>query len=124
MLKIKKKNIFEIASEIKRLSLLGEKGEINEKDLKGGTITITNIGSIGGTYAKPILYIPEVAILAIGRMRKIPSFNEKNEVIPKNIVELSWSADHRVIDGATIAKFSNLIKNYIENPFNMIIDLK
>lgn len=67
---------------------------------------------------------PEVAIGAIGRVQVLPRFNSKGEVIRASIMQVSWSADHRIIDGATMARFSNLWKAYLENPSSMILDLK
>lgn len=114
---VQQKTIFEIASEIHRLTQLAKKGAIPLSDLKGGTITLSNIGSIGGTYANPIIVSNESAIVALGSARKLPRFNEdSNAMISKQIMPISWSADHRVIDGATIAQFSNTWKSFIENP--------
>ena len=72
----------------------------------------------------PIALPPEVAIGAIGRTRKIPKFDENDRVIPVSVMNVSWSADHRIIDGATVANFSNLWKSYIEKPTTMLFDLK
>ncbi|XP_043555624.1 lipoamide acyltransferase component of branched-chain alpha-keto acid dehydrogenase complex, mitochondrial isoform X3 [Chiloscyllium plagiosum] len=79
---------------------------------------------IGGTYAKPVILPPEVAIGAIGKIQVLPRFNDKGEVIKAQIMNISWSADHRIIDGATMARFSNLWKSYLENPASMLLDLK
>jgi 2-oxoisovalerate dehydrogenase E2 component (dihydrolipoyl transacylase) len=117
-------SLMEISVELNRLSALGEQGKLGEADLKGGTFSISNVGTIGGTYASPILVVPEVAICALGKMRKIPVFNEKNEVVGKQVVNISWSADHRIVDGATIARFSNALKFYIENPIALMTGLK
>lgn len=56
--------------------------------------------------------------------QKLPRFNEKDEVVAKYIMNVSWSADHRIIDGATLARFSELWRSYLENPSSMIMDLK
>ena len=85
---------------------------------------MSNIGSIGGTYASPVIVVPEVAIGAIGRIQKLPRFDEKGNVVPVQIFNISWAADHRVIDGATMANFSNLWKKYLENPSLMLFDLR
>ena len=114
----------EIAVELSRLMQLGGSGKLAPADLSGGTFTLSNIGTIGGTYAKLLLFVPEVAIGAIGRIQKVPRFNDKDEVIAVHIVNVSWSADHRVIDGATMARFSNQWKHYVENPSTLIMDLK
>lgn len=118
------KSIFEIASELNRLQSLASTSKLTPGDLNGGTFTLSNIGSIGGTYMKPVILPPEVAIGALGKIQKLPRFDHENKVIPVNIMQISWSADHRVIDGATMARFSNLVKKYIENLNLLLIDLK
>ncbi|XP_077980987.1 lipoamide acyltransferase component of branched-chain alpha-keto acid dehydrogenase complex, mitochondrial-like [Glandiceps talaboti] len=117
-------SVFEIAAELNRLHQLGLAGQLGTKDLSGGTFTFSNIGSIGGTYAKPILMLPEVAIGALGKIQAVPRFDEDDQVYKAYVMNVSWSADHRVIDGATMARFSNLWKSYVENPETMIFDLK
>ncbi|KAM5256612.1 lipoamide acyltransferase component of branched-chain alpha-keto acid dehydrogenase complex, mitochondrial isoform 2-T2 [Ctenodactylus gundi] len=117
-------SIFDIATELNRLQKLGSSGQLSTTDLTGGTFTLSNIGSIGGTYAKPVILPPEVAIGAIGSIKALPRFNQKGEVYKAQIVNVSWSADHRVIDGATMSRFSNLWKSYLENPAFMLLDLK
>ncbi|XP_064625615.1 lipoamide acyltransferase component of branched-chain alpha-keto acid dehydrogenase complex, mitochondrial-like [Lineus longissimus] len=117
-------NILEIGAEINRLQALGTAGKLGQSDITGGTFSLSNIGSIGGTYAKPIILPPEVAIGAIGKIQALPRFGSNGEVIKAHIMQVSWSADHRVIDGATMARFSNLWKSYLENPSSMILDLK
>ncbi|KAM9280293.1 lipoamide acyltransferase component of branched-chain alpha-keto acid dehydrogenase complex, mitochondrial isoform 3-T4 [Cariama cristata] len=79
---------------------------------------------IGGTYTKPVILPPEVAIGALGKIQVLPRFNRKGEVFKAQIMNVSWSADHRIIDGATMARFSNLWKSYLENPASMLLDLK
>ena len=122
--KVQLLSVFEIAQELNRLQELGYAGKLGDKDLKGGTFALSNIGSIGGTYAKPVIFPPQVAIGAIGKVQILPRFNEHDEVIKTHNVKVSWSADHRVLDGATIARFSNLMKDYLEEPGSMILDLR
>ncbi|KAI4872913.1 hypothetical protein NFI96_005295 [Prochilodus magdalenae] len=117
-------SVFEIAVELNRLQTLGTSGQLGTADLTGGTFTLSNIGSIGGTYAKPVILPPEVAIGALGKLQVLPRFNAKDEVVKAHIMNVSWSADHRVIDGATMCRFSNLWKAYLENPASMVLDLK
>ncbi|XP_026861211.2 lipoamide acyltransferase component of branched-chain alpha-keto acid dehydrogenase complex, mitochondrial [Electrophorus electricus] len=117
-------SVFDIAVELNRLQTLGSSGQLGTADLTGGTFTLSNIGSIGGTYAKPMILPPEVAIGALGKMQVLPRFNEKDEVVKAHIMNLSWSADHRIIDGATMSRFSNLWRSYLENPAVMVLDLK
>ncbi|XP_052447150.1 lipoamide acyltransferase component of branched-chain alpha-keto acid dehydrogenase complex, mitochondrial [Carassius gibelio] len=117
-------SIFEIAVELNRLQTLGLAGQLGTPDLTGGTFTLSNIGSIGGTYAKPVILPPEVAIGALGKIQVLPRFNHKGEVVKAHVMNVSWSADHRIIDGATMSRFSNLWRSYLENPASMVLDLK
>ncbi|KAG9266636.1 lipoamide acyltransferase component of branched-chain alpha-keto acid dehydrogenase complex, mitochondrial [Astyanax mexicanus] len=117
-------SVFEIAVELNRLQSLGAAGQLGTAELTGGTFTLSNIGSIGGTYAKPVILPPEVAIGALGKLQVLPRFNAKDEVVKAHIMNISWSADHRIIDGATMCRFSNLWKSYLENPGSMVLDLK
>uniref|UniRef100_A0A8C5WGM3 Dihydrolipoamide acetyltransferase component of pyruvate dehydrogenase complex n=1 Tax=Leptobrachium leishanense TaxID=445787 RepID=A0A8C5WGM3_9ANUR len=118
------KSIFEIAADLNNLQKLGSTGQLGAGDLTGGTFTLSNIGSIGGTYAKPVILPPEVAIGAIGKMQVVPRFNSRDQVVKAQTINVSWSADHRIIDGATMSRFSNLWKSYLENPSSMLLDLK
>ncbi|XP_048833099.1 lipoamide acyltransferase component of branched-chain alpha-keto acid dehydrogenase complex, mitochondrial [Brienomyrus brachyistius] len=117
-------SIFDIAVELNRLQSLGTSGQLGTSDLTGGTFTISNIGSIGGTYTKPVILPPEVAIGALGKVQVLPRFNSKGEVVKAHIMNVSWSADHRIIYGATMCRFSNLWKSYLEDPATMVFDLK
>ena len=121
---VQDKNIMDVAAEIHRLTESGAKGNLAPSDLQGGTLTVSNIGTIGGTYAKPCLVSSELGIVALGRMQKLPRFDEAGNVVAKQILPVSWSADHRVIDGATIARFGNMWKNLIENPITISAYLK
>ncbi|KAI9274274.1 2-oxoacid dehydrogenases acyltransferase-domain-containing protein [Phascolomyces articulosus] len=121
---VQDKTVMDVAAEIHRLTELGAKNSIPPSDLQGGTLTVSNIGTIGGTYANPCLVSNELAIVALGRMQKLPRFDEAGNVIAKQILPVSWSADHRVIDGATIARFGNMWKNLIENPITVSAYLK
>ncbi|XP_051557516.1 lipoamide acyltransferase component of branched-chain alpha-keto acid dehydrogenase complex, mitochondrial-like isoform X2 [Myxocyprinus asiaticus] len=117
-------SVFDIAEEINRLQALGSAGQLGTADLTSGTFTLSNIGSIGGTFAKPVILPPEVAIGALGKIQVLPRFNSRDEVVKAHIMNVSWSADHRVIDGATMSRFSNLWRSYLENPAAMVLDLK
>ncbi|MFQ3230490.1 2-oxo acid dehydrogenase subunit E2 [Reinekea sp.] len=117
-------SLAEISQEIKRLTQAGRAGRLSPADLKGGTVTISNIGSIGGTITTPIVNAPEVAIVGIGRIQSLPRFNSAGEVVAREIIQTSWSGDHRVLDGGTIARFSNCWKSYLETPMSMMLTLK
>ncbi|CAF87387.1 unnamed protein product, partial [Tetraodon nigroviridis] len=121
-------SVFQLAQELNRLQALGAAGQLGSADLSGGTFTLSNIGSvragIGGTYAKPVILPPEVAIGALGKIQILPRFDAGGQVVRAHIMNVSWSADHRIIDGATMCRFSNLWKEYLENPASMVLDLK
>jgi 2-oxoisovalerate dehydrogenase E2 component (dihydrolipoyl transacylase) len=119
-----RKSIVEIANELTRLTDLAREGRVSPADLKGGTITISNIGAIGGTVATPIINKPEVAIVALGKVQQLPRFDNKGHVVARSIMQISWSGDHRVIDGGTIARFTNLWKKYLEEPSAMLVAMR
>ncbi len=113
--------LLDVAREVNRLTESARSGVINPADLAGGSITISNIGVIGGTAAMPIINKPEVAIVALGKIQKLPRFDANNNVISRNILTVSWSGDHRIIDGGTIARFNKLWKQYLEQPQTMLL---
>ncbi|CAL1280448.1 unnamed protein product [Larinioides sclopetarius] len=117
-------SILQVASELNRLHDLGRKGSLNANDLSGGTFSLSNIGAIGGTYARPVILSPEVAIGAVGKIQALPRFDQNDHVVKRHIMQVSWTADHRVIDGATICRFSNLWKSYLEDPATMLLHLR
>ncbi|KAL4910647.1 hypothetical protein BDW74DRAFT_1109 [Aspergillus multicolor] len=117
-------SILNIAREISRLSALGQEGKLTPADLSGGTITVSNIGNIGGTYVSPVIVTNELAILGVGRARMIAVFDEAGQVSKEEVVNFSWSADHRVIDGATMARMANKVKELIEAPERMLVSLR
>ena len=116
-------SLLEIATEVARLTEAARAGRVAQDDLKGGTITISNIGALGGTYAAPIINAPEVAIVALGRTQKLPRFDQAGNVTARSIMTVSWAGDHRIIDGGTIARFSNCLKGYLEEPHTMLLHL-
>ncbi|KAK6344526.1 hypothetical protein TWF696_008160 [Orbilia brochopaga] len=117
-------SIMEIAAELARLQAAGSAGKLGAADLKGGTITLSNIGNVGGTYVAPVIVTSEVAIMGIGRTKVVPAFDKHNTVVPKTIVNFSWSADHRVVDGGTMARMASLVKRYCEEPELLVSKLR
>lgn len=117
-------NILSIAAELSRLQALASQGKLKPADFQGGTITVSNIGNVGGTYVSPVIVEREVAILGIGRMRTVPAFDENDNVVKKQITNFSWSADHRVIDGATMARAAEVVRQIVEEPDLMVMHLK
>ncbi|XP_049702895.2 lipoamide acyltransferase component of branched-chain alpha-keto acid dehydrogenase complex, mitochondrial isoform X2 [Helicoverpa armigera] len=120
---VQNKTILEIARELNTLQERGSKGQLGLNELSGGTFTLSNIGIVGGTYTKPVILPPQVAIGALGKIQVLPRFDAEGNVRKAHILTVSFSADHRVVDGVTIARFSNFLKNYLENPYTLLLDL-
>jgi len=114
-------SVLEIAAELARLQELGKQGKLGQADLQGGTITLSNIGTIGGTYCRPVLVVPEVCIGALGKFTQTATFDSKGNVQPATVMHIAWTADHRILDGATVARFANEMKELIENPESLIL---
>ncbi|WP_413616534.1 dihydrolipoyllysine-residue acetyltransferase [Halomonas cupida] len=117
-------SLLDIASEVQRLTEAARQGRVGQQDLAGGTISISNIGALGGTYAAPIINAPEVAIVAIGKTQWLPRFNEHDEVVKRAIMTVTWGGDHRLLDGGTIARFCNRWKGYLEQPESMLLQMR
>ncbi|KAJ4311035.1 hypothetical protein N0V84_010649 [Fusarium piperis] len=112
-------SIISLAAEIERLSALAREGRLSPDSMKGATMLVSNIGSIGGQVVAPIIMSPMVMILAVGRSQKVPVFevgeHGKKELVEKEQVVFSWSADHRVLDGATVARCAEEMAFWLEN---------
>ena len=118
------RSISDISAECIRLQSLAREAKLSAKDLTRGTITVSNIGSIGGTYVAPVIVQSEVAILGLGKARSVPAFDETGQVVKRETMCFSWSADHRVVDGATMARMAERVKELIEKPERMIVRLR
>jgi 2-oxoglutarate dehydrogenase complex dihydrolipoamide succinyltransferase (E2) component len=116
-----KKDIFEIAREIERLSESARNGNIELNDIQGGTFTVTNIGTLGGVISTPIINIPEVAILGVHKIEKRPVVRN-NEIVIRDMVYVALTFDHRIVDGADAARFTTKLKQFLENPALIFID--
>ncbi|KIX04879.1 uncharacterized protein Z518_05750 [Rhinocladiella mackenziei CBS 650.93] len=118
------RSITSIAQEIQRLSQLGQAGKLSNNDLTGGTITVSNIGNIGGEVVAPVIVEGQLAILGVGKVKTVPIYAEDGVTVkPAQMVNLSWSADHRVVDGAAMARMASAVQKYLEEPGTMIIDM-
>jgi len=109
------KSVFELARDIARLSEEARQNKIALEDLKGSTFTITSLGTFGGMFATPIINYPEVAILGIHKMEQRPVVRD-GQIVIRDMMYLSLSFDHRVVDGAVGAEFCAYVKQFIENP--------
>ncbi|KAK2732396.1 hypothetical protein FQN57_002919 [Myotisia sp. PD_48] len=121
---VQARSILDIAIELARLGEVAKSGKLTAADLSGGTITVSNIGSIGGTYVSPVIVPTEVAILGVGKARKTPVYDEDGNIIEGQLMNCSWSADHRVVDGATMARMAAKVHAYLENPESMMLALR
>ncbi|MDT0594343.1 dihydrolipoyllysine-residue acetyltransferase [Glaciecola petra] len=117
-------SLYQITVELNRLIDLARLGKLSNKDLSGGSISVSNIGALGGITATPVINKPEVAIVALGKIQKLPRFDSSDNVFASNIMSVNWSGDHRVIDGATMVKFNNLWLDYLSNPEKMLVHLR
>lgn len=120
---VERLTLLAIAREVERLTNAAREGRVDQADLKGGTISISNIGALGGTYAAPIINAPEAAIVAIGKSQWLPRFDEQGAVQRRAIMTITWAGDHRFIDGGTIARFCNVWKGFLEAPDTMLLHL-
>lgn len=116
-----KRSIFDTSKEIERLSSQTREGKISVDDLRGGTFTITNIGSIGGMISSPIINHPEVAILGVNKIVEKPVV-KNGEFVARHMMYLSMSCDHRVVDGAIAALFLNRVIELLENPKLLLLE--
>jgi pyruvate dehydrogenase E2 component (dihydrolipoamide acetyltransferase) len=116
-------SIPDIAYALGDLSSKVRSGEFTVADLRGGTFTISNLGAIGGTYSTPIVNYPEVAILLVGRTRKLPVVMDDDSIKPRLMMPLSLAYDHRLVDGATAARFLNDVIAYLEAPSRLLLAL-
>jgi 2-oxoglutarate dehydrogenase complex dihydrolipoamide succinyltransferase (E2) component len=117
-----RKSLLEIAMEIERLAKAAREGKVALSDLQGGTFTITSLGALGGLFATPIINYPEVAILGIHEIKKRPVVRD-DQIVIRDIMYVSLSFDHRLIDGDVGARFCKKIISYLENPKLLFLEL-
>ena len=119
---VDKKGLFEIAEELAVMSQKARDRKLRPDDLQGGTFSISSLGGIGGTAFTPIVNAPEVAILGIARASQKPVWDPAGEsFVPRLIVPLCLSYDHRVIDGADAVRFTTRLKTVLNDIRNLIL---
>lgn len=119
-----KKSIKEINEEIKELTEKAKKGSLAPNELQNSTFTISNVGPLGGSlFATPIINYPETAIIAFHPIRKRPVVHEQDQIVIRQMMNLSFSFDHRVADGATAISFINRFSGLIEQPHTLFVEL-
>ncbi len=119
-----KKSVGEIAKEIERLGADARAGKTRLEDLRGSTFTVTSIGGIGGLISTPVINSPEVGILGVGKVVRRPVYDQAGNLRPADLLYLSFSFDHRVLDGAIGAEFGNTILRRLQNPASLLLPAK
>ena len=119
-----RKDLAGIAAEIERLSTEAKAGRPRLEDLRGGTFTVTSVGNIGGLISTPIINHPEVGILGVGKVVKRPVYDAAGQLRPADVLYLSFSFDHRVVDGAVGAAFGNALVKHLQNPALLLLPEK
>ncbi|MAM19788.1 MAG: dihydrolipoyllysine acetyltransferase [Gramella sp.] len=117
---VDRKSIIEIAGEIEELAQKARDGKLKPEEMKGGNFSISNLGGIGGTNFTPIIYHPQVAILGVSRAQQKPVYID-GEFQPRDILPLSLSYDHRLIDGADGVRFLTWISKALEDPYKALL---
>jgi 2-oxoisovalerate dehydrogenase E2 component (dihydrolipoyl transacylase) len=117
-------SIAQIAQQLRALSEKARSGKLAPGDFSGASFTISNIGSVGGGVVAPIISEPQVAILGVGRSKVVPAFDENDQLVRKEELVLSWSADHRVVDGAECARCAEKVKSLLEEPTAMLLEMR
>jgi pyruvate dehydrogenase E2 component (dihydrolipoamide acetyltransferase) len=111
----------EVARALSTIAENARNNDFSVEDLRGGTFSISNLGAIGGTYSTPIINVPEVAILLVGRSRKMPRVVENDQIAVRLVMPLSLAYDHRLVDGAAAARFLNEVIGYLEAPARLLL---
>jgi pyruvate dehydrogenase E2 component (dihydrolipoamide acetyltransferase) len=115
-----RKGLMTISKELKELADKARDFKLDIADMRGGTFTVTNVGALGGTMSTPIINWPEVAILGMGKLDWKPVVRD-GQVVPRKVLPLFLSFDHRVIDGADGAKFIHAVMGFLESPLNLLL---
>ncbi len=118
---VDKKSVLELSAELSRISEKARARKITPEDMQGGNFTISNLGGIGGTGFTPIVNSPEVAILGVSRGQTEPVYID-GEFVPRLMLPISLSYDHRIIDGADAARFLRWVAQALEQPFLLILE--
>jgi pyruvate dehydrogenase E2 component (dihydrolipoamide acetyltransferase) len=113
-------SIPQIASQLNTLAQKARSASFSVDDLRGGTFTISNLGAVGGAYSTPVINHPEVAILLLGRSRRLPVVRE-DEIAIRLMLPLSLSYDHRLVDGAAAGRFLNDVIDLLQNPGKLLL---
>jgi pyruvate dehydrogenase E2 component (dihydrolipoamide acetyltransferase)/2-oxoisovalerate dehydrogenase E2 component (dihydrolipoyl transacylase) len=116
-----RKDLVAIARDIERLGNDARAGKIKLDDLRGATFTVTSVGNIGGLFMTPVINPPEVGILGLGKIIKRPIYDEHGNIRPADLLYLSLTFDHRVVDGAVGAAFTSAVARRLANPAALLL---
>lgn len=116
------KGMFKIADEINNMAAQAHDGKLAAADMRNGSVTISNIGSVGGGFFTPVINYPEVAILGVGTIAQQAIVNAEGELAVGRVMKLSLSFDHRIVDGATAQKAMNNIKRLLADPELLLME--
>ena len=117
---VEQKGLHQLANELAELSAKARDGKLLPSDMQGGCFSISSLGGVGGTAFTPIVNAPEVAILGVSRAEMKPVWNGR-EFVPRLLLPLSLSYDHRVVDGADGARFTNLLRELLGDIRRLLI---
>lgn len=118
-----RKSLLDLAVEMNELVTKAREGKLGLGDLSEGTFTITNTGSLGGWLATPIIHHPQVAIMGVHSIRKKPVVDEEDNIVVRQVMGVSMSFDHRVVDGATSVHFTRRVLQYLEQPNLLFMEM-
>ncbi|MCU0285862.1 MAG: 2-oxo acid dehydrogenase subunit E2 [Acidobacteria bacterium] len=118
---VDKLSIFQLSEKIIETAELARKRKLSLGDFKDGTFTVTNYGSIGGTYGVPVINYPQAGILGVGRIMKMPVV-KNDQIVIGHVMPLSMSVDHRIVDGAEAARFMVKIINFLKDPVSLLLN--
>ncbi len=116
------KTIIDLAKEMNEIAARTRERKVSPDELRGSTFTITNIGTLGGTYATPVLNWPEVCILGVGKIQEKPVVRE-GKIVIRHMMSVSLTFDHRIVDGAYAVRFCNEILQHLEDPGLFLVDV-
>lgn len=121
---VQKLTVMEVADQLAQLRAKAIVGKLRPADVTGGTFTLSNMGSIAGSSFRPVILPHEASIGALGRLKYRPRYDAQERLVRTPVMDVSWAADHRILDGATVARFFKDWKIYVENPSLILAGVK
>ncbi len=119
---VDQKSIVQLSKEMQDIAEKTRERKTSPEELKGSTFTITNIGTLGGTYATPVINWPEVGILGVGKIQEKPVVRE-GKIVIRHMMTISLTFDHRIVDGAQAVRFANEVLQHLEDPGLFLLDV-